>query len=285
MRKRALRLGLFALALFILARTVNAQEPDRKQERAERIRALQQQLAELASIGRARVLEERGIKPAPRPAVKTTGNVESFAPVTARFVRFDVLATVSGDEPCLDTLELFGPDSTVNLTATEGARLTASSVWPGHLGDFKDGKYGPGWCWVGKERGKGWVQVELPAPTKVARLVWGRDAKNRYHDRFATVYRVDVSEDGRIWQTVATGEDRAAHGPGPQFSRSTLARALDPGQRKKRQEVLAELRKLGVPGPGEGKSGPQPGEGVNGGFLALFLNGEHGHAGKYRCPV
>jgi hypothetical protein len=34
---------------------------------------------------------------------------------------------------------------------------------------------------------------------------------------------------------------------------------------------------------GDLKSGPQVGEGVSGGFRALFVNGDH--AGKSRCPV
>jgi len=283
MIKRAMLLGLFSLGLFLLARTVNAQEPDKKREQAERVRALQQQIMDLESIGRAKVLQERGVKPGLRPAVKTTSNVESFAPVTARFLRFNVLATVSGDEPCLDALGIFGPDSSANLTATAGVRLTASSIWPGHLGDFKGGKYGPGWCWVGKERGTGWVQVELPAPTKIARVVWSRDTKNRYHDRFATAYKVEVSEDGRAWHTVATGADRAAPGHDHRVSRSALLKALDPSQRKKRQELLAELRKLGAPGPNEVKSGPQVGEGINGAFAVHGLNGSLG--GRNFCPV
>jgi hypothetical protein len=285
MRKRALLLGVFSLGVLSLAGTAHAQGPDRQRERAERIRALHRQILDVEHLGWTRVLQDRGVKPRTRSAVKTRSNVETFAPVTARFLRFNVLATVSGDEPSLDALDLYGPDGTANLTAGEGVRLTASSVWPGHLGDFKDGRYGAGWCWVGTERGRGWLQVELPAPTTISRLVWGRDAQNRYHDRFATVYRVEVSEDGTNWQTVATSEDRVVPGDNQGVSRSALLKALDPTQRKKRHELLAELRKLGAPPPNQVKSGPQVGEGVNGGFASLFLNGEHGHAGKQRCPV
>jgi hypothetical protein len=129
------------------------------------------------------------------------------------------------------------------------------------------------------------VQVELPAAAKIARVVWSRDAQNRYHDRVATAYKVEVSEDGRAWHTVATGEDRAAPGQDHWVSRSASVKALDPGQRRKRQELLDGLRKLGAPGPNEVKSGPQVGEGINGGFAALFLNGLPEHAGKRRCPV
>lgn len=275
---RVLLLGLWSVAC-----TVHAQEPARNGARADRVRALQRQIRDLESIGRARVLRERGVKQRLRPAPQAAYNVESFTPRTARFLRFNVLATVSGDEPCLDALEIYGPDSSTNLTATEGVRLTASSVFPGHLGDFKDGRYGPGWCWVGKVRGSGWVQVKLPAPAKVARVVWSRDAQNRYHDRFATVYKVEVSEDGRAWETVATGEDRAAPGHDHGISRSAQIRALDASQRQKRQELLAELRRLGAPAPNVVKSGPQVGEGISGGFGVRGLNGSLG--GRNFCPV
>src|SRR5262249_28827229 len=130
MRTRAILLGLFGVGVFILARAAHAQEPDKQRQRAERNPGLREQILERESVGRAGALQAQGIKPPHRPAVKTTANVESFAPVTARFVRFTVLATVSGDEPCLDALDLYGPDGSANLTAGEGARLSASSIWP-----------------------------------------------------------------------------------------------------------------------------------------------------------
>jgi hypothetical protein len=280
MRKRAMLLGLFGLGLFGLAGPANAEEPDRSRDR---VRGLRRQLMDLEAIGRARVFQERGVKPPRRPAVNTASNLESFEAVTARFVRFTVTATVNGAEPCLHTLEITGPDSPANLTG--GARLTASSIWPGHLGDFKDGKYVPGWFWVSRERGAGWLRVELPAPARIARVVWSRDAAGRHHDRIPSAYKVEVSGDGRAWQTVATGEDRAVPGRDYWISRSAMVKALDPGQRKRHQGLLDELRKLGVPRPNEVKSGPQVGENVNGAFAALFLNGEQRHVGKQRCPV
>jgi hypothetical protein len=278
MIRRAMLVGLLSVA-----GTVNANEPDKNAERADRIRALQRQIMDLEGSARTRVLQALGVKPLPGPPINTMYNVENFTPVTARFVRFTVLATVNGAEPCLDALEMYSPESPANLTGSEGVRLTASSIWPGHLGDFKGGKYGKGWCWVAKERGTGWVQVEFPAPKKIARLVWSRDAPNRYHDRVPSVYKVEISADGRAWHKVATGEDHAASGHDPRFSRAILRRALDSAQQRKRQELTDELKKLGAPGPNDIQSGPQVGEGINGGFGALFLNGDH--AGQQRCPV
>src|SRR5262245_31757894 len=259
MIKRAMLRGLFGLGLFSVACTVNAQGPAKNEARAERARAIQRQVMDLESIGRANVLREWGVKSLLRPAVNAAYNVESFAPRAARFLRFNVLATVSGDEPCLDALEIYGPDSSANLTAAEGVRLTASSIWPGHLGDFKAGKYGKGWCWVAKDRGTGWVKVAFPAAKKISRIVWSRDGQNRYHDRVPSAYKVEISVDGRGWHKVAAGEDRAAPGNDPRFSRAIVRRALDSAQQNQRRDLVAELKKLGAPGPNEVTSGPQVG--------------------------
>ena len=45
-----------------------------------------------------------------RPPVNARRNVEDFAPITARFVRFTILATNTGNEPCLDELQVFAPE-------------------------------------------------------------------------------------------------------------------------------------------------------------------------------
>jgi len=159
MMSRAMLLGLLGLACTINAGTINAQEPDQSGKRAERVRAIQRQIMDLENIGRTRVLQERG--PLLRPAVKTTYNVETFAPATARFVRFNVLATVNGAEPSLDALEIYGPDCPVNLN--QGARTTASSAHQ-TLGNFNGGKYGKGFISCRKEGGVGW---SAPAAIRV----------------------------------------------------------------------------------------------------------------------
>jgi hypothetical protein len=280
----AMFLGVFGV--FGLAGQANAEEPSRDSQWLDRVCALRKQLTEFEALGRARVLKERGLRPAARPPVTTAANVEDFAPVTARFVRFTVGATVNGAEPCLHTLEVNGPDSPVNLALAEGVRLTASSVMPDFRSHFKDGKYAPlSWCWVSAERGKGWLRVELPAPAKINRLMWSRDAANRHHDRVPTAYQVEVSEDGRGWRTVATSEDRELAGRDYWVSREASVKALDVDQQSRYAGVLAMLRKLGGARPIEVKSGPQVGEGVPGAFAALFLSGVPKHVGKQRCPV
>lgn len=282
MRKTVL--GLLGLGLFGLAGLANAQGTDRIQERDTRIRDLRRQLVDLETVGRDKVLQNRGLKSFRRPAVNTAANEETFEPVTARFVRFTVEATVDGSEPCLHSLQIYSPGNQANLSAAAGVQFSASSVMPAFTNNFNGGKLHPGWCWVGQDRGKGWLEVELPQPTAISRIVWNRDSNNVHKDRIPSSYKIEVS-DGRFRQTVASGEDRAILGKDYTVLRSAAVRALDASQLRQRQEMLDELKKLGVPRPFEVKSGPQVGEYVNGAFAAQFLNGLQVHVGKQRCPV
>ena len=148
-----------------------------------------------------------------RASVNAQHNVENFAPVTARFIRFTILATNSSNEPCLDELQIFAPDNGDNLAAsTTGAKATASSLLPGYkihqIAHLNDGQGGNDHSWISSERNGGWAQIELPHSARISRVVWSRDREGRLQDRLATAYRVEVSEDGKAWKQVATGEDR-----------------------------------------------------------------------------
>jgi len=142
-------------------------------------------------------------------------NVELFAPVKARFVRFVIEQTNQG-EPCLDELEIFsaGGDSRNVALASSGAICTASSTLPGlaihKLEHLNDGQYGNDWSWISNEVGRGWVMVEFKEPETIDRVVWSRDRapQPQFADRTATRYRVDASQDGQTWKTVASSADR-----------------------------------------------------------------------------
>jgi hypothetical protein len=157
---------------------------------------------------------------------------------------------VDGHEPCLDELEIYGPDSSVNLARGKGAKATASSLLPGFAAHkvehLNDGIYGNDHSWISKERGRGWAQIELLAAARVSRVVWSRDANNlpRFGDRLPSDYRVEVSSDGRTWKTVATGKDRVAVGKEPWLSPADLRAALEPEQQKQHRKLVDELKKL-----------------------------------------
>src|SRR5581483_6152539 len=133
------------------------------------------------------------------PGVSPRRNVEHFAPVEARFVRFIVTATTDGLEPCIDELEIYGPGAEgPNLAlASSGVKTTASSVFPNsdihRLEHLNDGRYGNSRSWISNERGKGWVRLELPRPVRIDRIVWGRDREQRFRDRLARDYKIEVS--------------------------------------------------------------------------------------------
>ncbi len=166
-----------------------------------RIVTLEQQLARfLAPVPAAR-----------REAVEIARNEERFAPVAARWLRFTVLATNSG-EPCLDELEAWSGDRNVAL-ATHGTIATASSTLPGHaihrLEHVHDGLVGNDHSWISNEVGAGWIQLEFAAQVQIDRITWGRDREGRFRDRLATHYRIEVADEPRQWQLVASDEGRA----------------------------------------------------------------------------
>lgn len=171
-----------------------------------RIRDLEQSLepfkapppTEAASVG------------AKRPPVNARQNVETFDPVDARYLRFTILASSSG-EPCLDELEAWSGGRNVAL-ATDGTRATASGTLPGfeihQLANLNDGQVGNSHSWISSESGRGWVQLKFPSVVRLDRVVWGRDREGTFGDRVATQYRIEVGLETNAWKRVADSSDR-----------------------------------------------------------------------------
>ncbi|HEY7315560.1 MAG TPA: DUF1549 domain-containing protein, partial [Gemmataceae bacterium] len=181
-----------------------------------------------------------------RPPVQPRRNVERFAPIAARFVRFTVTATTDGTEPCIDELELYGPDAKAgNLgLASCGAKATASSVYPNNplhrIEHVNDGRLGNGRSWISRERGRGWVRIELPKSVTLERIVWGRDREQKFRDRLPRDYRIEVSTDGESWKTVAGSWDR--YPPGQTVvAAEAVSKLID--QRRRLDERLTTLEK------------------------------------------
>src|SRR5208337_1167238 len=114
-------------------------------------------------------------KASKRPPVNAMRNVERFAPVQAKFIRFVILATNTA-EPCLDELEVFaaGPDAHNVGLASAGTKATSSGNLAGHaihkLAHINDGLYGNSRSWISNEQGKGWVQLALAQPATIDRV-------------------------------------------------------------------------------------------------------------------
>jgi mono/diheme cytochrome c family protein len=151
-----------------------------------------------------------------RPPVHARRNTDRFAPVEARHVRFTVEAT-SGLEPCIDELEVYTPDGrNVGLAAT-GTRASASSEYPNaaihKIAHVNDGKVGNDHSWISSETGGGWIQLTFPNAVVIEKVVWGRDREEKFKDRLATRYRIEVSGDGHQWTPVASSSDRSSYAP------------------------------------------------------------------------
>ena len=156
--------------------------------------------------------------PSFRPAVNAKRNVERFAPVPAKFVRFTISKT-NRNQPCIDELEIFSGSKNVAL-ASLGAVATSGGdfVHPKHkLEHINDGKYGNSRSWIAKES-QGWVQIEFPNVTTIERIEWARDREGQFDDRLAVDYRVESALEPGKWRTLASSADRmpADSGAAPQ---------------------------------------------------------------------
>ncbi len=155
-----------------------------------------------------------------RPAVSPRHNIERFRPVRARFIRFTIRNTNSS-EPCLDELEVYTPGTDgrppQNIAlASAGTRATSSGNFPSHpfhkLAHINDGKHGNSFSWISSQKGRGWVQLELPRTVTIDRIEWGRDREGKYSDRTPTRYWIEVAEKEGEWREIAGIADRAPFG-------------------------------------------------------------------------
>ncbi len=160
--------------------------------------------ARIAQLDRALVRFVPLARPSSRAPRVTSAreNVETFAPVTAKFVRFTIHdanqhPTLGLIEPCVDEFEIFTdevPPRNVAL-ASLGTKVTASGSRTSdshRLEHLNDGRYGNGRSWMSETAGRGWVQFELPQPTRIAKIVWSRDREGVFSDRLATAYTLEA---------------------------------------------------------------------------------------------
>jgi cytochrome c553 len=183
-----------------------------------------------------------------RSRVTSRANLDRFAPVTVRFLRFTILATSDG-EPCIDELTVLATDGReVSRQATPSASGTVEGNPAHRLEHVNDGRLGNARSWASNETDRGWVQLEFPAETEIDRVIWSRDRSDdpRFKDRVATRYRIDVSSNGCDWQRVATSDDRlpftfdAAIPPITAVARLTPAEAAEASELSK---TVADLEK------------------------------------------
>lgn len=161
-----------------------------------------------------------------RPAVQAQENIDEFAPVRGRFLRFVVTQCSGNAEPGIDELEVYGAEDKENL-ALKG-KASASSVIQGYAihqtPHLNDGQLGNNHSWISGEAGGGWAQIEFPEAVEMRKIVWARDRTGTCKDRLATAYRIEVSDDARTWKKVGDESGRAAFEGG-----GVLRRDASPG--------------------------------------------------------
>lgn len=212
-----------------LARRQSDDDRRRAEELAGSIAALRSELREL------------GV----REPVNAKRNVEEFEAARAKLVRFTILET-NASEPCIDELEIWsaagagtprGIPQNVAL-AVAGAKARASGTLPGfsihRLEHINDGKYGNSRSWISSTRG-GWVEIELPRTSRIDRIEWGRDRDEKYRDRVATRYRIEIAVKPGEWRTIVSSASRLPFGT----SIENLS-AAPPGKLTEEQAVRVE---------------------------------------------
>ncbi len=167
-----------------------------------------------------------------REPVHPRRNVEEFAPIEVRFIRFLVKASNRG-APCLDEMEVYAEDeSRGNVAlAMNGARVTASGLLPGYaihqVEGINDGRYGNSRSWIADRVEGAWAQIELPEVTRIRKVVWGRDREGNFIDRLATQYEVTVATETNQWRTVASSADREPLPAGAEsFTDGSITRSI-----------------------------------------------------------
>lgn len=151
-------------------------------------------------------------------AKPTAPETLSFPSQNARFVRIAIHATSGGSQPCIDELEIFGPDGKENLgLSSRGGVATASSLLPGYpihqVKHLNDGLYGNSHSWIAATGGEQWAQIELAKESAVASVTITRDREGKFTDRIAEAFEVLVSQDGQKWQTAAKRERTGPNRP------------------------------------------------------------------------
>ncbi len=180
--------------------------------------------------------------PPRRQLVLPSVNIDCFAPVRAKRLRFTVLAT-NNLEPCIDELEVFNTAGENIAIASVGTTVTTSgdtTVANRHERRFiNDGKYGNSRSWMSGTVGSGWVELEFAEEQEITRVIWGRDREEKFKDRLAIEYRIDAASN-EDWHLVADSSDRLP--PSADTEESTPFRISELGneQQQEAKRLLGE---------------------------------------------
>jgi mono/diheme cytochrome c family protein len=205
---------------------------------------------------------------AERPMINARENVDRFAPVKAKRIRFTVKATNSL-EPCLDELEVFNTvGENVALIAADATATSSGDIIVADRHDLKhvnDGLYGNSRSWVANEKGKGWVVIEFAREHTIERVVWGRDRDGKYTDRLAIDYLIEIADDSGEWYAVSDGSDRRKFDPEDTKPTTFSTKGLTDAEAKEATALTQEKSRLTAK-------------------VRAASNAQKVFAGTFRCP-
>ena len=146
------------------------------------------------------------------PVLNPAMNCDEFAPTLAKWIRFKVTRTNQA-EPCLDELEIYAKGDETNLAlASLGGVASSGGDYAGNpkhqLEHINDGQYGNHHSWIASQTAGAWVQIALPEPRSIQKVIWGRDRQGQFSDRLAIRYSIEVSLDDEHWQEVFSSHRR-----------------------------------------------------------------------------
>jgi mono/diheme cytochrome c family protein len=229
----------------------------RDPQREEGLAALRTRLEELdAQLLRYEPLADTTTDPAVlvaekrlRPAVHPRLNIERFAPISAKRVRLTVHKT-NLYEPCIDEFEvLTAEESPRNVAlASIGTKAAASSVYPNstihRLEHINDGQLGNGRSWISNEQRGGWIELEFAVPQQIDTIRWGRDREEKFTDRLALEYTLEVADESGKWITIATHRDREPFAAGQAFNPAAAMSRLPAAEQEAAQSAAGERAKV-----------------------------------------
>jgi hypothetical protein len=217
-------------------------ELEQKRQRREQVERELEQCEALANTG---VRDTNAL----RAPVNARKNVERIVPVSAKKLRFTVTKTTDA-EPCIDELEVYSTETVARniALASNGTTALTSGVYPNselhRLEHINDGKLGNSRSWISNERGNGWVELEFREPVSINRIVWGRDREQKFTDRLALDYRIEVAVQSNAWRVVASSEDRQPYVAGEKKPLTISTATLTANEAQNVTRLLAERAEL-----------------------------------------
>jgi mono/diheme cytochrome c family protein len=185
-----------------------------------------------------------------RTQTKPDINVDRFAPVRAKKVRFTIESTNSL-EPCLDELEVLSSEGSNVALASAGASVTASGqriVADIHdLLYVNDGVYGNSRSWMSNTTGTGWVSIEFAREETIERVVWSRDRTGNFKDRLARTYRLEYADQNGEWRPLCDSSDRTRELPKSNLANkdsSFSSEGLSAAEKKEAERILSEKKAM-----------------------------------------